>query len=157
MENSLNILAESLDMKIEVLKEIQAYNDKQEKAFSEEHPDMDSFDEAIEEKGRLIEKLEKLDEGFETLYAEVSEQLNKDRSKYAVQIRQLQDKITIITELSTSIQAKEARNKKLIEDYFSYQRKDIKKNRVNSKAAYGYYKNMSGIATAEPQYMDSKK
>lgn len=157
MENSLNILAESLDKKIEVLKEIQAYNDKQEKVFTDEHPNMNSFDDAIEEKGRLIEKLEKLDEGFETLYAEVSDQLKNDRSRYTVQIRQLQDKITTITELSANIQAKEIRNKKLIEDYFSYQRKNLKKNRVNSKVAYGYYKSMSGIENVEPQYMDSKK
>ena len=157
MENSLNILAESLDKKIEVLKEIQVYNDKQEKVFCDEHPDMSSFDDAIEEKGRLIEKLEKLDEGFETLYAEVSDQLKNDRSRYTVQIKQLQDKITTITELSANIQAKEIRNKKLIEDYVSYQRKNLKKNRVNSKVAYGYYKSMSGIENVEPQYMDSKK
>lgn len=157
MENSLDVLSESLDLKIEVLKEIQEYNDRQAEAFSGEEPDMDSFDEAIEEKGRLIERLEKLDEGFELLYARLAEQLKDNRDKYAVQIRQLQEKITVVTELGVSVQASEARNKKLIEDYFGRSKRGIKEGRVGSKAAYDYYRNMSGMNVMGAQFMDSKK
>ncbi len=77
MSNSLDILSESLDDKIKLLKEIQEYNKKQELAFSEGEPDINSFDSAIEEKGVLIERLEKLDEGFESLYERVSDELKK--------------------------------------------------------------------------------
>ena len=156
MENHLTILSESLDQKIAVLQDIQAYNQKQEKALTEQTPDLDSFDEALEEKEELIQRLEKLDEGFETLYAKIAEQLSGNRETYAEQIRELQEKIRKVTEMSVTIQAQEARNKKLIEEYFSKAKNGIRQGRQNSKAAYDYYRNMSGANLTAPQYMDSK-
>lgn len=156
MENQLTILSESLDQKLSVLEDIQAYNRKQEKAFLEETPDMESFDQALEEKEELIQRLEKLDDGFEALYDRISQQLQSDREKYSDQIRELQEKIGRITDLSVSIQAQEARNKKLIEDYFKNARSGIRQGRQGSKAAYDYYRNMNGAAFNRPQYMDSK-
>lgn len=156
MENQLTILSESLDQKLSVLEDIQAYNRKQEKAFLEETPDMESFDQALEEKEELIQRLEKLDDGFEALYDRISQQLQSDREKYSDQIRELQEKIGRITDMSVSIQAQEARNKKLIEDYFKNARSGIRQGRQGSKAAYDYYRNMNGGAFNRPQYMDSK-
>lgn len=156
MENHLTILSESLDQKIAVLQDIQAYNQKQEKALTEEILDLDSFDEALEEKEELIQRVEKLDEGFETLYAQIAEQLSGNREAYADQIRELQEKIRKVTDMSVAIQAQEARNKKLIEDYFAKARTGIRQGRQNSKAAYDYYRNMSGSKAIPPQYMDTK-
>lgn len=157
MDNSLDVLSESLDMKIQVLKDIEEYNMKQTEAFNKEDPDMESFDAAIEEKGKLIERLEKLDEGFEIMYEKVSDILSKDKDKYADKIRELQGKITIITDLSVSIQAQEARNRNLVENYFLKAKKGIKTGRLGSKAAFDYYKNMSGMSLNEAQFLDSKK
>ena len=77
MENQLTILSESLDKKMEVLYAIQAYNTKQEQIFSSGQADLSAFDEAVEEKGRLIDSLTQLDEGFETLYANIAEQIKE--------------------------------------------------------------------------------
>ena len=117
---------------------------------------MDSFDQALEEKEDLIQRIEKLDEGFEILYERIAEQLQGNKAMYASQIKELQAKIQKITDLSTAIQAQEARNKKLIEEYFAKARAGIKQNRQGSKAAYDYYKNMSGAVFNSPQFMDSK-
>lgn len=156
MENHLTILSESLDKKIAVLEEIQAYNQKQEEAFTKEVPDMDSFDESLEEKEELIQKIEKLDEGFEILYERIAAQLKDNKTIYAEQIRELQGKIQKVTDLSTAIQAQEARNKKLIEDYFTKMKSGIKQNRQGSRVAYDYYRNMSGAAFNRSQFLDSK-
>lgn len=156
MNNSLDVLSESLDQKIAVLKEIEKYNEEQKKAFETESIDMEQFDEAIEEKDRLIDQLSKLDDGFEALYARIAEELNGNRDKYADKIRELQNKITVITELSMTVQASEARNKKLIEQFFEIKKKNIRTGRVGSKAAYDYYKNMAGTNIPEAQFMDSK-
>lgn len=156
MEKQLNILSESLDRKLQVLQEIQEYNARQEQAFKQEQADLDSFDEAMEEKERLIEKLNLLDEGFETLYEKVAGTLKDHREQYAPQIKVLQEKVSQVMELSVSIQAQEARNKKLVEEYFAKARTGLKRSRQNSKAAYDYYKNMSGSYGAS-QFMDSKK
>lgn len=157
MDNSLDVLSESLDMKIQVLKDIEEYNMKQTEAFNKEEPDMDSFDAAIEEKGKLIERLEKLDEGFEIMYEKVSDILSNNKDRYADKIRELQGKITIITDLSVSIQAQETRNRNLVENYFLKAKKEIKSGRLGSKAAFDYYKNMSGMSLNEAQFLDSKK
>lgn len=157
MKNQLSILAESLDKKIKVLEEIQSYNKKQEQAFGSEEIDLDAFDQAVEEKGSLIERLTFLDEGFETLYDKVAEELKGNREKYAKEIQGLQQQIRTITEMSVSIQAQEQRNKKLVEQYFAKEREGIGQNRKASKAAYDYYKKMSNASYAPPQYYDNKK
>lgn len=156
MSNSLNVLAESLDIKLDVLLKIQEYTNKQKAIFEEETPDMEKFDNLVDEKDILVDKLISLDEGFERLYQEVSDELNINRSEYSAQIRTLQEKISEITDISSSIQAQEARNKKMIDEYFAKERQSIKKGRISSKAAYDYYKNMSGMNLQSPGFMDSK-
>ncbi|MBE5865446.1 MAG: flagellar protein FlgN [Lachnospiraceae bacterium] len=157
MKSQLTILSESMDQKIKVLLEIQEYNRKQEEAFKNGEADLDSFDEAVEEKGKLIEKLTRLDDGFEALYEGISKELSENRNQYATEIKELQNKIARVTELGTSIQAQEARNKKLIEEYFRGARAGVRQNRQSSKAAYDYYKSMSGVTLSSSRYMDQKK
>lgn len=150
MKNQLTILAESLDKKIQVLREIQEYNLRQEECFKNGQADLDSFDRAVEEKEKLIQKVNQLEEGFDTLYRGLAEQLKENRSQYAEEIRMLQDKIREVTELNMSVQAQESRNKKLIEDFFARQRAGINQSRKNSKAMYDYYKNVSKVQNYAP-------
>ncbi len=157
MENQLTILAESLEKKQQVLKQIQEYNKRQEQAFSEENVNMDDFDAAVEEKGKLIDELTRLDMGFEILYEKLAEQLQNNREKYAAQIRNIQSQIAVITELSMTIQAQEKRNKHLVEQYFAKERAGLRENRKVSKAAYDYYKRVNHVGYAPPQFMDSKQ
>lgn len=157
MNNKLTILIDSLDKKIDVLKRIQAYNEVQEKSFLETTPNLDSFDQAIEQKDALIEELILLDEGFDALFAEVKEQLAGNRDQYRAEIEMMQSQIRTITELSNAVQVKEARNKKLVEEYFRNSRAAIKKGRQHARVAYDYYKSMSGsVMRGEAQYLDSK-
>ena len=81
MENYLNILAESLDKKIKLLEKIQDYNKCQEEAFSSSKIKLEDFDRAIEEKGNLIEEINRLDAGFESLYQGLAEELKGNRDK----------------------------------------------------------------------------
>ncbi|MBQ8822691.1 MAG: flagellar protein FliT [Lachnospiraceae bacterium] len=157
MENQLTILAESLEKKKQVLARIQEYNKRQEEVFSTETVDMDSFDAAVEEKGRLIEELLKLDNGFELLYERLAAQLKDNRAKYASEIKGIQQQIAIVTEMGVAVQVQEKRNKQLIEQYFAKQREGIRDNRKTSKAAYDYYKKLNNAAYNPPQFMDSKK
>lgn len=158
MKSQLSILQESLVAKRQVLLEIQEYNRKQEEVFSSDEVDMSLFDEAIEEKGRLIERLTQLDDGFEVMYQKLARELENNREKYAEQIRMLQQQIKEITDLGVSIQAQEARNKALIESYFSRERKNMRKSLQNSAKAFNFYKNMSGLNAVNNQSSyDSKQ
>ena len=87
MENQLTILSESLDKKLEVLQKIREYNKRQEEIFSAEKVDMSLFDDAVEEKQRLIDEVVRLDEGFEILYEKLAKELEGNRQRYAAQIR----------------------------------------------------------------------
>lgn len=158
MESQLSILQESLAAKRQVLLDIQEYNRKQEAVFTAEEVDMSFFDEAIEEKGRLIDRLTQLDDGFESMYQKLARELENNRERYADQIRAIQQQIKEITDLGVSIQAQEARNKSLIEKFFSRERREIRTSRQNSAKAYNFYKNMSGLnaASSESTY-DSKQ
>lgn len=155
--NYLTLLEESLQKKLQVMDEIQQYNLKQQEIFQSEEVDMDRFDEYVEEKGNLIEKLSSLDKGFERLYAKVARELTNNREMYKDQIKRLKELVTRVTETSVTIQAQEARNKKLIEDFFQRSRNGIRNDRKTSKAAYDYYKNMSKSSVVLPQFMDKKK
>ncbi len=98
-----------------------------------------------------------LDSGFEKLYAKVSEELGSNREQYGAQIKRLQRLVAEVTEQSMSIQAQEARNKKLVEDFFKKEREGICMGRKTSQAALGYYRTMSKTSVVAPQFMDSKK
>ena len=154
----MSILQESLTAKRQVLLEIQEYNRKQEAVFTAEEVDMSLFDEAIEEKGRLVQKLTRLDEGFEAMYEKLAKELEHNRDKYAGQIRVLKQQIKEITDLGVSIQAQEARNKSLIESYFSRERSNMHRSLQNSAKAYYFYKSMSSLSAAGNQSSyDSKQ
>lgn len=157
MESQLTILSESLDKKLEVLRKIQEYNRRQEEVFSAEKVDMSLFDDAVEEKQRLIDEVVRLDDGFEIMYEKLARELEGNRQRYAAQIRELQAKVAKVTELSVSVQAQEARNKKLIESYFAKERSNIGQRRKSARSAFDYYKSMSSTGYTQPQMYDSKK
>lgn len=156
IESYLDILEQSLVKKIEVLQEISDYNNAQEELFRKEAVSLEELNENMSGKDELIGRLTKLDEGFETLYARIKDQLSDRKDDYADQIRRIQGLIGKVTEQSVSIQAQEARNKKLIEDYFAGERQKIRQGRQTSRAAYGYYKSMSNTNVAPPQFLDQK-
>ncbi len=157
MENYLQVLEDGLQKKMDVLCQIERLSIKQEQILSGDSVSEEAFDKSIEEKDVLINELNKLDEGFESLYAHIKEQLLAGRHKYKPQIAILQKKITEVTEKSIAIQAQESRNKKLAEEYFSKAKQELKIGRRSSKAALDYYKSMNKTQMVSPQFMDKKK
>lgn len=156
-ENYLKVLEESLEKKLQIMAKLREYSLEQQKVFKAADPEPEQFDEYVDRKSGLIQELTALDNGFEALYRDVSAQLREGREKYAEQIRRLQELVAKVTEESIALQAQEARNKNLVEEYFRRERSRIAKGRKNSRAAYDYYKSMSQTNVALPQYMDSKK
>lgn len=157
MENYLNILEDSLREKLGVLEEISRYNQEQEALLKKPEVSLEELDDNMTRKDELIDKLSGLDQGFETLYERIREQLLAGKDAYKTQIKKLQELISQVTEKGVSIQAQEARNKKLVERYFAGEKAQLKQGRQTSKAAYNYYKNMSDSNVMSSQYMDQKK
>ena len=121
---------------------------------------MSLFDDAVEEKQRLIDEVVRLDEGFEILYEKLAkelEQMGADAICIKDMANLLLPKVAKVTELSVSVQAQEARNKKLVENYFARERAGIGQRRKNAKSAFDYYKSMSGAGYVPPQMYDNKQ
>ncbi|MCM1231313.1 MAG: flagellar export chaperone FlgN [Ruminococcus flavefaciens] len=156
LNNYLNILKESLEKKLEVLGHIEEISQVQTEILKSETLDMEAFDRTVDEKDTFVTELVKLDEGFESLYDRIKEELLDNRSDYAEQIKHLQKLVSEVTDKNVSIQAKESRNKAMLESYFAKERQDLGRVRKSSNAAYGYYKNMSG-KQADSVFLDKKK
>lgn len=131
-------LIESLEKKIGVLEEIRKVNVRQDEIIKKKPFSFNEFDVTSDEKSVLIYKLNKLDEGFELVYEKVREELDKDRASYKDDIKKMQDLITKITDMSTAIQAEEARNKAGVEKVFKDERSKLKANRSGVKAVKSY-------------------
>lgn len=157
LDTYLNVLQESLEKKIEALKSIEEIDNAQEEILRAGDFDMEAFDRTVDEKDSYISELNKLDEGFESLYEKIKEELLPNKGQYTAQIRRLQDLIGEITDRSVAIQAQESRNKKMVEQKFVKERKGLGKARISSRAAYGYYRNMSSSGGMNSRFMDEKK
>lgn len=155
--NYIEILKSSMERKEQVLEKILSANEEQGQLATEPKFDYEKFDEVYERKGSLISELNLLDSGFQSIYDRVKEVLVNDKEKYRDDIIKLQESIKKVTQLSMEIEASEKRNKELIEKSISSMKSDVKMAKATSKAAAGYYNNMSKLTVIEPQFMDKKK
>lgn len=153
----VDIMIQSLQKKVKVLEEIQKQNQLQKTLLEDDRAEADEFDATVENKSALIEQISQLDSGFDKLFERVKVALEKDRDTYGEQIRQMQDLIRKITELSTDIKVQESRNRDLMKRKFTMIRDKAKTVRTNSKVVNQYYQNMMQINTIDPQFMDNKK
>ena len=122
IENYLVILEDSLKQKKTILEEIAGYNVMQEVLLKQENMSLEKFDEYVDKKDTLIQKIVSLDEGFDSLYEKVREQLISNKDSYKEQIARIQQLITEVTEKGVKIQTQEARNRDLLTAYFSKER-----------------------------------
>ena len=155
----LSIMEQSLEKKVEILDRIITKNQEQNDLLNDPNMKWEDFDDNANHKMELIEEIDKLDEGFEDLFERVKEELQRPggKEKHAQEIVRMQELIRKITEKSASIQAQEARNKALVEQYFQQSRERIRKGRTSSKAAMDYYKSMSQASFSQPHFLDNKK
>lgn len=152
----LALMIDSLNKKIAVLEEITRINEVQKTYVSDDKFDIEAFDGTVEEKGKLIEEINKLDDGFEALYDRVRDVLQGNKADYADEIHTMQSLIKRIVELTASVEADEKRIKADVENQFSKIKQAVKETRKSSKAVSNYYKNMTKL-NSEPQFMDKKK
>ena len=154
---SLDMLEDSLRKKIDILCEIEKQNEKQKLVLTEpEQVDEEAFDKTVEIKGELIERINSLDDGFQSLFDRVKGDIGQNKELYADQIKRIQELIRNITGKSASIEAEEHRNKRLAEKYFSTARGRISQNKQSSSAAFNYYQTMNNFKNIPPQFYDTK-
>lgn len=155
--SSAQILVESLEKKSRILDEIMEENETQERLFKQEELDMEALDASTERMGELAEKLELLDEGFESVYDRIRQELIENKSVYRTEIKRMQELIAVITEKVVSINAARMRNKLQAENRFKKSRQQIGKASSKMKVSQNYYNNMNRLNYVDPQFYDNKK
>lgn len=153
----ISIMVQSLQKKLEVLNGIIEKNVEQRQILEQEELDTDAFEQNIKLKSDLVDQVEFLDDGFEELYGRVKSLIETEKQEHKEEIQLMKQLITGITEKSVTIQSQEARNRKLVEQRFSQERKKVRSMRNTSTVANQYYKNMSKLNVVDAQFMDKKK
>lgn len=157
MDNYLSVLEDSLKKKLQILDELTDYTTQQQELLKVEELDYEAFDRLVDQKEPLIQKIMELDQGFETVYDRIKEQLLGNKEQYAAQIKALQSLIGELTDKSVKLQTMEQRNKSAVEQQFRKSREKIRQGRQNKQAALNYYKNMNNSNYVPPQFLDDKK
>lgn len=155
--NYVVMLRESLEKKLEVLKEIQNANERQKDILMNPFSTPEELKETLDRKDELMNVIDALDTGFENVYKRVSKSIRDNRELYKDEIIKMQNLITSITDLSATLQAEEHRNKEFADRKFAKIKERILSVTKNKNAVDSYHKSMGRINTIDPQFMDSKK
>lgn len=156
-EGYLQIMIESLEKKIAVLNQVMELNAQQAELSSHQPMDMEAYDKTMDEKGRLIDEINKLDDGFTSTYELVKDEVQKEPEKYRDKVLEMQEFIRMAVEKGVTIEAQEKRNRSALETVFRMKRQEIKQLKVSNTAALRYYKTFSKINEVDPQLLDRKK
>lgn len=156
-EDYLQIMIESLEKKIDVLDRVLELDKKQISIALEQPFDMEKYDKTMDEKGVLIDELNKLDDGFTSTYERVRDEVQANPKTYADKVRRMQDLIRMAIDKGVAVEAQEQRGKQAMESAVNSKRKEIRTIKVSNAAASQYYKAMSRINDVDPQLVDKKK
>ena len=152
----ISALQESLQKKLEVLNSLLKLTNEQGRILSAQ--DMDRFDSIIDQKDSLLQTMETLDRGFESLFARIGTTIKDNKYQYQQQITEMQNLIRSITDTGLQIEGQEHRNKTAFQNYLTGARQEIREFTANNQMANAYYHNMANQHQAWQSYfVDQKK
>ncbi len=154
----ISALQESLQKKLEVLNSLLKLTNEQGRILSAQEPDMDRFDSIIDQKDSLLQTMETLNRGFESLFARIGTTIKDNKYQYQQQITEMQNLIRSITDTGLQIEGQEHRNKTAFQNYLTGARQEIREFTANNQMANAYYHNMANQHQAWQSYfVDQKK
>ena len=140
----IGMMRDSLKTKKEILIRLLDRTKEQEELLSSEDMDVERFEELLEEKGDGIDELNRMDEGFDSLFKKLEQELKANRSEYEDEIKEMKKLIGDITDLSTKIQMTEKRNNEKFQKFLTDERKKIREGNKSQQTAMTYLQNMGG-------------
>ena len=153
----MSMMIASQEKKLELLERAIELDREQEEIITGEAPDMGALDANLSAKGALVDELNKLDDGFETLYAKVREEFIANKDLHKEEIRRLQELIRLITAKTAEIEAIEARSKINFENFMKKRRNAVREARSSVRVASVYAGNMRKVNRIDSMFVDNKK
>lgn len=157
MTNELQILIEALDKKHAILLSILDDSKKQYELSRLTTFDLQEFDDLVEHKDKLLEDMEDVDQGFDTIFSRIKSELLDNTSLYADEIGQMQNRIRLIIDCGAEISATEMRTKETLKDSINVQRRELSQKKASSKTVIDYYKTSNQLNNLQPFFLDQKK
>lgn len=148
----VNMMRDTLSRKKQILFVLLDKTKEQEQMLKNDKMDEEKFSSIIEEKGIQIEELNKMDEGFDTLFQYVKKEIESNRMAYKEEIQEMQKLIAKVSELGLQIQALEHQNSAHFKVYLAKQKKAIRDFHTNQKTSSSYYQNMVNTHKPEQSY-----
>ncbi len=152
----LRVMQDVLVRKKKVLTGLFEATRSQETALAQESIDEKAFNDAMDVKTKLIEELNEMDEGFQTLFDKISPEIKEKGREHADQIRRLQALIQEITDLSVTVSALEKKNRSALDKRIEELRQGKKSFKVSRQTADKYYKSMNRLNAVTPVFLDEK-
>ena len=153
----IRMMIDILSKKETHLAKILEYTKSQEEVLKRDYFAEEEFATLVEKKEGLIKKIEEFDDGFQSVYHRMAEELAVNKEQYKDQILQLQELITRVTDLGVKLTALEQKNRSAMELCLRDKKQGIRQVKVSKQTADKYYKNMIGMQTGASYFMDQKK
>ena len=132
-EGYLQILIESLEKKNEILDQVIRLDEEQAELSAHQPMDMEAYDQTMESKGKLIEEINKLDDGFSSTFELIADEVKSNPVPYREQVLKLQQLIREAVDKGVRVEAQEKRNRAALENVFRMKRQEIKQLIANLK------------------------
>lgn len=123
----------------------------------DENLDPETLDVNVREKDELISQVTQLDDGFDEVYAHISDLMAKNHVDYEEELERMRGLIRQIMAKDVAIRADEQRNYELAQKKFARVKKQIREVKSSQKMVNRYYQNMMQQRQSAIQYMDNKK
>ncbi len=152
-DSYIAILKESLIKKSAVLDRIIEIDEELMKTLNANPSELETFDRYLEEKEEAIQELDRLDDGFESVYDKVSELLQTQKETYASDIRELQRLTREVTGKTMTAQNAEARARQAVDGFFQKKKGEIRDRRKSTRVT-AYYQAQGMGRGVPPTFMD---
>lgn len=152
----LKMLDQSLDQKKQMLDQMIEMTATQKASLDKDPVDWTGFDALVEKKAEMIERLDRMDDGFESVYDRIREELLREKEQYKEFVTEIKKKIQAVSDASATLMAAERRNKELVEVKMADEKKKLQQRKTTSKVASNYYRTMNKVNLIDPQLMDKK-
>lgn len=156
-ENYVQVLIDSIHKKEETLRRILEITEEQEQISKAEIYDSERMEKTLNDKQIQIDRLNYLDDGFQSVYDRISADICENPDNYKESILVLQDKIRVCTELGNAIKVLEDRNRNRLSQLFSKTRKEYTVSKNKANVAQNYFKTMHNSKIMDAYFVDKKK
>jgi len=154
--NFIQILIDTLQKQVEVLKEILEITQEQSVIAQDSEFDEIMLEKSLNKKEVLIARLNELDDGFTSVYGRVRSEVKDRQELYKDELRQMQELIKECTDLGVNIRVLEERNREKLTQCFASKHKQYGSKQTAASVASRYNQTMNNMKMLNSSFFNQK-